>query len=140
MADATRITGKGFAEAICNWKNLKYIRLGNTRPEYFSQIIEEIGKACSDLEWLDIRADRFHLTKDNAVVIAKNLTQLKNLSFHFCYLYKDGVACLFDNNSGIQKLQFSGIQGWRRSRNVTFYPTILTTMQRKELANLICRD
>lgn len=149
LADATRITGRGFAEAICHWKKLKYVQLGNVRPEYFSQIMEEMGKNCSELEWLVVRADAFRLTKDNAIIIAKNLPRLKNLSFHLCYLYEDGVDYLLANPSEIKKLVFSNVRLIRGQpllqQQTSTFPTCsatytFRTSKHKKISHLVWRD
>ncbi|KAK4852084.1 hypothetical protein QYF36_021003 [Acer negundo] len=71
LLGSSRITGAGFTKALCNWKNVKSIRLGKVRPEYYSQIIQEIRKNCSMLEELYLNKRSFRYNGENGMAIAQ---------------------------------------------------------------------
>ncbi|TXG48767.1 hypothetical protein EZV62_024642 [Acer yangbiense] len=79
LLGSSRVTGAGFTKAICNWKNVKSIRLGKVRPEYYSQIIQEIRKNCCMLKVLYLNKRNFRYNGENGMAIAQNLVQARSL-------------------------------------------------------------
>ncbi|KAK2639224.1 hypothetical protein Ddye_027019 [Dipteronia dyeriana] len=79
LLGSSRITARGFAKALYNWKNVKGICFGKLRHEYFDQVIEEIGKNCSMLQIISLRMPDFHINRHNALVMIQNLHQVRTL-------------------------------------------------------------
>ncbi|KAL5736229.1 hypothetical protein ACOSQ2_031017 [Xanthoceras sorbifolium] len=92
LLGSSRITGAGFAKAICNWKNVKSISLGKVRPEYYSQIIEKIGKNCSRLKTLYLNKRNFRYDGENGTAIVQKLVQARRLVPVFLFPEKERLS------------------------------------------------
>ncbi|KAK1583685.1 hypothetical protein Q3G72_026107 [Acer saccharum] len=105
LLGSSRITARGFAKALYNWKNIEGICFGKLRHDYFDQVIEEIGKNCSMLQIISLRMPDFHINRHNARVIIKNLRQVRALRFEGASLCSDGMEILFFSYTDIKVIQ-----------------------------------
>ncbi|XP_021683724.2 F-box/LRR-repeat protein At3g48880 isoform X1 [Hevea brasiliensis] len=94
-----KITEKGFADAICNWKKVQHIVLPlQTQESCFAQIIQAISENCSELETLyvinPLEMMRF-ITADIAETLCRMKT-LVTLVFEGACLYREAINMIFD--------------------------------------------
>ncbi|KAK3199292.1 hypothetical protein Dsin_022707 [Dipteronia sinensis] len=105
LLGSSRITATGFAKAIRKWKNIKSIRLGKVKIEYFTQIVQVIGKNCPPLEELSLSMHGIHLRKDNACMMVEQQLRVKILRFEGAFIHRDGINIIFHNFYDVKEIQ-----------------------------------
>ncbi|XP_031280853.1 putative F-box/LRR-repeat protein 23 [Pistacia vera] len=108
LSRLSRISREGFAKALSNWKNVKQICFGRFSGIYFKQIIEEIGRNCTELTSLHIHHPCLHLNAENAKVVLKNLPKLKTIKFEGACLFRgESYSLLWTESSMLEAIYFS---------------------------------
>jgi hypothetical protein len=89
---ANRITGRGFSQAIRNWKGIEEMSLGPLDGRYYAHIIREIGIRCKKLQVLYLCS--FNLNVYVAALIAENLRYLKELRWQNLSIPRAGLHAI----------------------------------------------
>ncbi|CAK9161346.1 unnamed protein product [Ilex paraguariensis] len=105
LEGASKITAKGFAEAIRSWKYLDVIHLGEFDDQHYTQIIEEIGINCKGLEELHI--SKVTLSEDIAHVLAKSLQNVKKLRFEAAWLFLSALKTVQERCLQLEEMHIS---------------------------------
>ena len=114
-----------FSEALKHWKFMEEIFFGTILNNHMSHIIQELSINCKNLRKLDIDIKLLgriynkgnnlaKLDKHNAMLIAKHLTNLKELSILSCQVYKRGMRVILKECKQVMKLCFKR-QGFHKS-------------------------
>ncbi|KAJ4826355.1 hypothetical protein Tsubulata_008587 [Turnera subulata] len=93
LLGSMRITTGGFAEAMPNWRNLKYLSLGYVFESSFPKIIKAIGNCCRGLMSLHLNHKRVDGVA--AHIILKYLPQLRILKLEASWLLRGCMEVLF---------------------------------------------
>jgi hypothetical protein len=89
---ANRINGRGFSQAIRNWKGIEEMSLGPLNGRYYAHIIREIGIQCKKLQVLYLCS--FNLNVYVAALIAENLRYLKELRLQNLSISRAGLHAI----------------------------------------------
>ncbi|XP_021686067.2 uncharacterized protein LOC110668955 [Hevea brasiliensis] len=99
LEGSCRITEKGLAEAICDWKKVEHIVFQQVKQQSaFVEVIQVIGENCSELKTLQVITPFITMTYIT-VDIAETLCRMKNLAtlvFEGACLYREAINMIFD--------------------------------------------